>query len=341
MTPWNAFREGLRRVNGAPWMLAGLVAVTVLIALPLSLALRGMIEAHLGQSLLAEAVAKGTSYDWWQEFSAQASGLGKTFVPSIIGFGAVLDNLSGLLDNLPLASTIAGVTTAWLIVWSFLSGGVIDRLARARPTRSQGFFAACGTYVWRFARLGAVAGLAYYLLFAYVHDWIFTDVYQRLTRNLAVERTAFVVRLAGYLVFGSLLAFASLVFDYARIRIVVEDRRSALGALAAGGRFVRRHAGGTIGLFLLNSAAYVVIVLLYAAVAPGAPGSGLSVWLVLGLGQIYIVVRHYLKLVFYGSQVAYFQGALAHAAYTAAPPVVWPDSPAAESIANADRAVLR
>jgi hypothetical protein len=60
---------------------------------------------------------------------------------------------------------------------------------------------------------------------------------------------------------------------------------------------------------------------------------------VLAFGQIYIVVRHYLKLVFYGSQTAYFQGALAHVAYTAAPPVVWPDSPAVEAIVNADPAL--
>lgn len=340
MTPWNAFRDGVRRVNGAPWVLAGMVAVTLLVALPLSLALRGMIETHLGRSLAAGAVAEGTSYDWWQEFSAQASGLGTTFAPSIVGFGAVLDNVSALVDNLPLASTIAGATAAWMVVWSFLSGGVLDRLARARVVRSRGFFAACGTYVWRFARLGAVAGLVYYLLFAVVHGWIFIDVYEPLTRNLTAERTAFAIRVACYAVFGSLLVFASIVFDYARVRIVVEDRRSALGALVAGLRFVRRHAGGTIGLYLLNAAAYVMAVLAYAAVAPGAPRAGLSGWVALSVGQIYIIARHYLKLVFYGSQAAYFQGALAHAAYTAAPPVVWPDSPAAESIANADRAVL-
>lgn len=341
MTAWTAFRDGVRRVNGAPWVLAGMVAVTLLVALPLSLALRGMLEAHLGRSLAAEAVAQGTSYDWWQEFSAQASGLGQTFAPSIIGFGAVLDNISGLVDNLPLASTIAGATAAWMIVWSFLSGGVLDRLARGRAIRSQGFFAACGTYVWRFVRLGALAGLVYYVLFAYVHDFIFIDLYEPLTRNLTVERTAFAIRLAGYALFGSLLAFASIVFDYARVRIVVEDRRSALGAAVAAVRFVRRHAGGTIGLYLMNAAAYAAVVLIYAAVAPGAPRAGLSLWLVLAIGQIYIVVRHYLKLVFYGSQTAFFQGTLAHAAYTAAPPVVWPDSPAAESIANAERAALR
>ena len=53
------------------------------------------------------------------------------------------------------------------------------------------------------------------------------------------------------------------------------------------------------------------------------------------LGQAYIVARHYLKLVFYASETALFQAELAHAAYTAAPAVVWPDSPAAEAIVNA------
>jgi hypothetical protein len=338
MTAWAAFRTGVLRVNGAPMVLGGLVLVTLLVALPLSLALRGMIEAHLGRSLVAEAVADGASYDWWQEFSAQASGLGTTFVPSIIGFGAVLENLSGLADNLPMASTIAGVTAAWMVVWSFLSGGVLDRLARGRPTRSHGFFVACGTHFWRFARLGVVAFGVYSVLFASVHPWLFSTI-DGLTHDITVERTAFLINLGGYTIFGLLLAVTSLVFDYSRIRIVVEDRRSALGALAAAVRFVRRHPGSAGALYLVNAAACALVILLYAALAPGAPRSGSSVWLVLGLGQIYIVARHYLKLVFYGSQTAFFQGALAHAAYTAAPPVVWPESPAAEAIAHADPAV--
>ena len=41
-----------------------------------------------------------------------------------------------------------------------------------------------------------------------------------------------------------------------------------------------------------------------------------------------------MKLLFYASQIAYFQGTLAHAAYTAAPALEWPDSPAAEAIGN-------
>jgi len=127
----------------------------------------------------------------------------------------------------------------------------------------------------------------------------------------------------------------NLVFDYARIRLVVEDRRSALGALAAGLRFVRRQKG-TLLLYLANALIFLLLVLVYAILDPGAPGSGFSMWLVLGLGELYILGRHYVKLLFYASETAFFQGALAHASYTAAPAVVWPDSPAAEAIANAD-----
>ena len=106
MSVREAFRDGVRRVNGAPLIVCGMFAVTLLVALPLSVALGGMIEAHLGRSLAADAAAAGVDYDWWQEFSAQANGLGTTFVPSIVGAAAVLDNLSGLADSLPLAVTV-------------------------------------------------------------------------------------------------------------------------------------------------------------------------------------------------------------------------------------------
>jgi hypothetical protein len=64
-------------------------------------------------------------------------------------------------------------------------------------------------------------------------------------------------------------------------------------------------------------------------------------WLTLAVGQLYIVGRHYVKLLFYSSEIALFQGALAHAGYTAAPPVVWPESPAAEAIVNVDAPTVR
>ena len=258
MTVWAAWRDGVRRVNGAPIVLFGMVLLTLLVALPMSLALRGMIATHLGDSLYGDALASGANYDWWQEFSAQATGLGTTFVPSILGFGAVLDNISGILDNRAMAATIAGATAAWLVLWSFLSGGVLDRYARMRPTRAPGFFAACGTHVWRFARLGVLAWVFYWSLFTVVHPYLFDVFYPWATRNVTAERTAFAIRALLYLFFGMLLILFNVVFDYARIRIVVEDRRSAVGALVAGARFVRRHPA-TLRLYLLNGLCFVLL----------------------------------------------------------------------------------
>ena len=326
-----AFREGM--------VVAGMFAVSLLVSMPLAYALQAMIAEHLGSSLAAESAATGTNYEWWREFSAQATGLGTTFVPSITGFGAVLDNLSSLLDRTPLAATIVGVTAAWMVLWSFLTGGIIDRFARARRTRSHGFFAACGMHFWRLVRLGVLAFIVYGLLFRYVHSWILDAGYGWLTRNMTVERTAFMVRVIGYAIFGALVLGVNIVFDYARIRIVVEDRRSAVGAVFGGARFVVRHFTGVLGLYGLNAVAFLVLVALYALVVPGAPRSGLQMWVVLALGELYIIGRHYVKLLFYASQTAFFQGALAHAAYTATPMPVWPDSPAAEMITNADRPV--
>lgn len=335
MTSTSAFREGFRRVNSAPSVVVGMFLVTLMVALPLSLALRGMIESHLGHSVIADSVASGTNYEWWQEFSAQAAGLAKTFSPSVIGFGAVLQNLSGLLDNTPFAATIAGVTIAWLVIWSFLSGGVLDRFARDRPTRTAGFFAACGTHFWRFFRLGIIGWFIYAFLFGSLHVWIFGDMYPLLVRNFTVERQAFAVRLAGYLVFGAVLLACVMIFDFARVRIVVEDRRSALGALLAGIRFVRRNFARVAVLYVLYAAVFLAVIGIYAVAAPGAPRSGLHMVAVLFLGELYILARHYLKLVFYASETALFQSALAHARYTASPVVVWPDSPAVEAIVNA------
>jgi hypothetical protein len=191
-------------------------------------------------------------------------------------------------------------------------------------------------HFWRFLRLGVLAWLVYIFLFLHVHHWILDEAYPSLIADLTSERTALLLRLAGYLLFGGALIFVNLILDYARIRIVVEDRRSAIGAIAGSARFVRRHFGRVAALYMLNGLAFVLLLAVYALLSPGAPGAGLAMWAVLLLGQAYIVARHYLKLVFYASETALFQAHLAHAAYTASPTPVWPDSPAAEAIVNAD-----
>jgi len=112
LSAFAAWREGVARVNSAPAVLVGTWLITLAVSLPLALVMRGMIAQHLGDSLAADSAANGVNYEWMQEFGDQATGVGVTLKPTIIGFGAVLDNVSGFLDNTPRPLVISGLAFA-------------------------------------------------------------------------------------------------------------------------------------------------------------------------------------------------------------------------------------
>jgi hypothetical protein len=329
-----AFLEGWRRVIKAPALTIGILLATFLCALPMAVVVKDAIEGQLGDSVEAHAAVSGWNTTWAAEFSAQSSGLARTFTHEILGFGGTMAMVSNLFDNVPLARELQLAIAAYIGLWVFLSGGVLDRLSRGRPVRVAAFFSACGVYFMRFVRLAVVVGIAYCVLFKWLHPFLFISVYNQLTRNMTEERDAIVLRGVLYLIFAMALMLVSLVADIAKVRAVVEDRHSMLGALGASLRFIRRRFFRVSGLYLLNVIALIVILRLWLQVAPSA---GTAPWLALLIGQVYLLLRVWAKLAFMSSETVYFQGELAHAGYTAAPEPVWPDSPAAEAIGTLRR----
>ena len=189
----------------------------------------------------------------------------------------------------------------WLIVWSFLAGGILDRYARSRPTRGRGFFGACGAHFPALLRLGILELL------------LFVGIRTVDTSYLAM----------------ALFLTVSLCFVYARVRLVVEDRRSAIGALLAGGRFIRRNAAAA-GVFLFFATALWIVGLLWLRLPVDlTERTYLAV-----AGEILLLLQLFLVFAWWASAASLFQSRLAHASYTAAPPIVWPESPAAEAISN-------
>jgi hypothetical protein len=330
----HAFSDGIRRVNRAPVILASVFLVTLVTALPMAAVLRETLRAHLGHSLAADQAVRGVNYQWWTEFSAQSSGFARTFTVSVIGFAAVLDNLSEALHPESRPAALLWLGAGYLLLWLFLEGGIIDRYARNRPTRSYGFFTACGACFVRFLRLAPIIAVIYYLLLRYVYGWLFDDLYPRLTRDLTVERTAFMLQFGLLAVFGLLLAAVTVVFDYAKVRAVVEDRRSMIGAVAAGVRFVRRNIGAVAGLYFLNGLLFVAVLALYFVVAPGAGSAGALMWLGFAVSQAYLLARLWVRLVFFASEVSLFQARLAHTGYVASPAVRLTEPPIVEQLTS-------
>ena len=140
----------------------GVWALTLLVSLPLALALRGMLAQHLGASLAADTAASGVNYDWMQEFSDQATGPRRDVHADDhrLRRGARQpERASSTTRTRPIV--IVGAASVYIVLWIFLAGGIIDRYARDRATRAHGFFAACGVFFFRFLRLAVVQWLVY------------------------------------------------------------------------------------------------------------------------------------------------------------------------------------
>ena len=326
----SAWRDGLRRVAAAPAVVVGIYFITLSAALPLALSLRDALQVNLGSSLAGGEAADGVNYDWWQEFSGQASGIGTTFTPTIIGFATTLDSVSGLLDRRALSTPIVWALAVYLAAWVFITGGILDRYARGRRIGAYGFFAASGIFFFRFLRLGVAAGIAYWFLFAYVHEWLFARWYVNVTRDIPIERTVFYWRVLMYAIFIALLAAVTVAFDYAKVRAVVEDRRSMAGALIAALRFIVRNPSRVMGLYAINVVLFLAVVAVWALVNQGAGGAGVWMWTAVAVSQGYILLRLIVKLQVLASETALFQRSLAHWGYSAVPIAAKPEPPVVE-----------
>ncbi len=315
--------DGLRRVARAPMVLAGAAVLTAAVALPPGLLLGDRRPGALPENgAAAGAAADCIPLQWWRFPAAEYSVDGRPCAAGAGGTDAVLASLRTLLDGESPDPALGAVAVVFIAAWTLFSAGAIDRLARDRPTRGPGFFAACGAYGPRLLRLALIAGVVYWVLFRAAQPLIVG----------APPPPGTGVPAGGalrYLGFGLLLAAAGLVFDYARVRAVVEDRRSMLGALLAGWRFVRRHPAGCLGLYAANGLVLAAVIVAYAAAGPPPTG---PTWGAFLAGHLYLVARLASRLLFYATEIAWFQSRLAHAGYVAAPAPVWPESASAEAL---------
>lgn len=312
-----AWRDGFGRVCAAPALVGGVYALTLLVAAPLALTVRAQIQAHLGASLAAEEMASGVNPGWWQEFTHDTagpagSGLGFTFTPAIIGAGAALDSVNAVLETAPRPPLLLATAGLYLLGWLLLAGGIVDQYARPGPraragtkTRA-GFFTTCRATGLRCVRLGIVAACGYGLILGVFRPWLFAAVYLPATRALASEPAVFAWRLGMYTLLVTALVSINIVIDYARIRLVVEDRRSVSGAILAAAAFLTRHPGTAVGLYASNALTFIAAAGTWLLVAPGV-GTGSGRWLALGAAQLWLLARLVLKLQFVASAVALFE----------------------------------
>lgn len=305
-----AFGQGLGRLHSAKRLILWLYLLNLVVATVPAVVLSEMIHKSTDHSLAAENLRAGFDDEWHREFRVDASGVGRTFDASVTGIGAILNGLDAFVGGEMFSqfSGVVGIGVIFLLFWTFANGGLLEFYVKGGEPGRERFFAACARYFPAMFRLFLLAALfyaaTYYLLLPGVERAI-----QTVNRQVIDERVAFAWVIGKYGFVLAVVFVINLVFDYAKILAVKEDRRSSILAAWAAGGFVLRHPVKTVGLYAVVGSVGILLLLVYGLVAPGALQQ--TDWAVLFgflIGQIYIVVRIWNRLLFLSSQTVLCQG---------------------------------
>jgi hypothetical protein len=280
----------------APAVLALVCVATLAAAMPFAVIVGRDVQRALSNQPPIALASEEIDADWWMEYRAHATGLEATFTPAIIGFAAPLDNLSALLDREARPALLVLPVLLYLAIWAFLWGGIIDRFRRDEGSLRL-FLGAARRHFLQMLIVSLLAAAVTIVLYVTVHAALFGPVFAALSGGVSSERDAFLVRVALYAVFGSLLAVVSLVADYTRITIVTQQRPlrdAAAGAVA----FLRASKAAVISLWLLSGLLFVSLLTLY-----GLADRRLGGWRLVLVGQAYIVGRLAIRMANTASQV--------------------------------------
>lgn len=298
-----AFTEGLARTARMPGLILLLFLFGFAIALPVTAVMSRVLDTSLGASTVADNLRQGMDLDWLGEFQSGRTDIGTTFTPSIIGAGAILNNIELVLDGsfLDLHPTVLGVGIFMLIAWTFFGGGIIALYRQDNGWSGERLAAAGARYFFRFLQLLVLSGVFYFLVYRFVGRPLLKEL-EPWTRDWTSERPILFLTMVSYALVFALLGVIHVVFDYARIHTVLEDRRNMAAAALQGLLFVIRRPRA-LGLFCMVCCVSIAAAAVYTLAAPGPSQSNVATVLLAFLfGQLYLLSKVWIKVLLLASQ---------------------------------------
>jgi hypothetical protein len=197
-----------------------------------------------------------------------------------------------------------------VLIWALLSGGVIDRFANPQEKRGvRRLLISGGRTFFRFVRLALVSAVLYFLVYK-LYGWLFETITE-ITRETASERVRLMYSLLVHGVIAFLLVLIRISFDYAKIVVVLEERRSMLLSALRGIGLVFFHPARTLGVYLLMLVPLVVVLGIYWLISPGVEQSTTAeILMILLCGQFLMIGRLTIRVSLLAAQLDVYQDVL-------------------------------
>jgi len=324
MSILSSFKQGFKQTAKTKRMILFAWLVNVLFALVVALPFLNTLNGYVRDTIMDEKLLAQMDPTWYETLRAdfEKNDLMQSFNYTIFGYapflnhlemtlnGAFVKSIGNFLNSLIFRLEVAPTRTSILVLLgllylgltSFLAGGFISMYAKDHRSTFSEFLADGGRYFGKFFRLTLLALLVYYLFFTLLVDWVNSGI-PRWTQNVPSEESPFLYYMIKGGVVLVILSILAMIFDYARIRVVVDVRTSSLFAFLAGARFGFKNFVRAYGLYLLLSFIGLLLIALYALLEAQIPQD--SYWplvLVFLLQQLYVIGRMWLKAGFYACQ---------------------------------------
>lgn len=204
------------------------------------------------------------------------------------------------LGELPY--TIYSVVGIYGLIQTFYLGGLISVFHQPKKNHFVDFFYGCVKYWYRFTKVTLVSLLFYALAFL-INDYL-GDLIRWIFHRTEFIYADTILRSLRYLILLFLIGMVSLISDYTKVILAVEDELKMWRGVYKTLLFVKNNFSVVFGIFLLISvlgASGAVIYNLVGTLIPKAPVYYLI--LVFFLQQMLIIFRLYIRMYFYATEV--------------------------------------
>ena len=306
----SVLKQGLKLTGRASRMIFFLFLLNLLFSLVLAVPMYHIMKDSFGQGETAEKMSKGFDYLWWEQFRYRSQGLAKTFSPSIIGKGAILDNYDYLINmNLfKLPSAIITLIFLYILFRTFLAGGILSVYNSSHEKfKMKSFFSGAGVYYMRFILLMLISWIFLYLVGILLNRKL-TSILNAVSSISYSEIPSFYLGLLFSVIILMLFLFIQMVFDYARIDVVREERQNAFKSVKKSVHFIIRHPLSTLSVFYLLFLAGAVFAVVYSFVAEALPDANfLGVLIGFIVQEIFILGVIWLRCWLYAGQMELYR----------------------------------
>ena len=277
------FHQGARSLHQARRMLLVYYAAATLPAVVGAAVVMTVPFNSLGHSTWAIALGNNLDASWIAELIAQST-----------------------MPALPMLAALLGLAGLARILQLFLLGGTLQIFGVGEPFSAAVFFSGCGRHFWRLVQLTLFS-----LIFFGVAGAIGAGLNWAGPKIWGEGSAASPLVYWGWfrVVFlACLLGLCSLAFDYAAIRLAVEDSRKSVRAYLGAFRFVWRAPFRTISLYIVLWLVVLLFLAAYAGVSWLVPQTSLALVILLFLvRQATVLAKVWCRLLFYSAQCALYR----------------------------------